>query len=150
MKYSLKFLFVLTLLVGLLLLAFKIAPTIVTSMLLLIPMPMLIVILVFKAFHRYQLPTGLLLLMPFAIYAFYIGMLGPFAGFVSAPDSWGMEESQTKVMKVMDRYYTPEKLCAPILFFDEKGESKLAYAVGNFLVEYQHSWMSLFDENQIR
>ncbi len=143
MKYSLKVLFMAILVVALICTVFRYAPTAVLSVMLLGSLPML----AFSAFRmrsQRKMPYVVLLLLPFALYGFYVGLLGPLAVAVAGPEEWGFIKTRTAIFDFMSWAYTPHAIMYPFLAFDPECEMILTKQVFRLLEGYQNDWVAFF------
>ena len=143
MKFSLKILFVVVFLAAALCAAFEYAPTPALSVVLLGSLPLLILTAT-QLNSRWRRTLFLLVLGPFAAYAFFVGiMFGPWAAITVAPEELGFTKFRSTTMLDSLNWFYDHAVIDPWLILDPEFESTLSAAAHERLTTYQGDWMSL-------
>lgn len=124
MQFCTRTYFATALWVALALSLFLVAPIIAVSIVLLVPMPAWLAAVAFSTMrHRRRLLLGTL---PFALFGFYIGLVGPLCAVVAMPDDWGFMATKDAVLKIAPLAYPwcndqvlPAPLLSPLASYQE-------------------------------
>ena len=146
MKFSLKILFAAIFFAAVLCAGFDFAPTATLSVILLGSLPLLV-------FTALQMATRLgrrlilLFLGPFALYAFFLGIVfGPWAAITVAPKELGFVKFRSTVMVDFLNWSYAHTIAGPWMVLDPEFESPLSPIAYERLENYQADWMALVDE----
>ena len=143
MKFSLKILFAVVFVAAALCAGFEYAPTTTLSIVLLGSLPLLILTAV-QLSSRWTRIAFLLVLGPFAAYAFFVGILmGPLAAIAIAPEELGFVKFRSTTMLESVQWCYLHLVMKPWLALDPEFKTNMSAVAHERLVNYRLDWMSL-------